>query len=147
MARHDHSVPSVPGYIVWDTRNGHVIPAVGMGEKPTERVYDREAAIKTVVALNCFVLKNTDITAAKLVAAGEADLVGPFVMRPAEQRKKLTGKVSPRPSVEVLRRPQQSIRQSLSDWADKVEARGDSLPQMITDPTNWRRGIPSPKDR
>lgn len=88
MAKHDHSGEQVKGWIVWDCRNGRVIPAIGLGDKPEDRVYTEAAARQGAEQLNRYVLRNTSPVLNKLAVHVE----GPFYARPASKRRKLEGK-------------------------------------------------------
>lgn len=119
MARHDHSVKTVPGFIVWDARNGRVQPAIGAGEKASDRVYTEADAYKLAAALNAYVLVNTNRALAEQVAAGKAEVKGPFYARPASKRGSLEG-IGTESRVESSRL---TARRLLQAWADQVERR------------------------
>lgn len=82
----------MPGWIVWDSRNGNVTPAIGLGDNASECIYTEENAIKAAVQLNCYVLRNTNPAMAALVASGKAELKGPFYVHPVAKRGMLEGR-------------------------------------------------------
>ena len=76
------------GHIVWDARNGHVIPAVGTGDDPADCVFTEANAEETARQLNQMVLRNTMPALVGIVK----DVKGPFYARPASMRAMLDGR-------------------------------------------------------
>lgn len=83
-----HRYGKSEGYIVWDARNGRVIPAIGAGDVPEDCVYTKASAEETARQLNRMVLRNTMPALAHMAK----DVKGPFYARPASMRRKLEGK-------------------------------------------------------
>lgn len=75
-------------YIVWDARNGHVIPAIGVGDDPANCVYTKSGAEAMAKQLNDYVLRNTLPALVGVIKSSE----GPFYARPASMRDKLEGR-------------------------------------------------------
>lgn len=68
-----------------------MIPAIGAGEKASQRVYTEEAAKQTAEQLNRYVLRNTSPTMYVLATSNDGPVVGPFYARRASDRSKLEG--------------------------------------------------------
>lgn len=75
-------------YIVWDSRNGNVQPALDSWEGPEDAYYSRTAAEGVAAQLNRYVLKNTMPAFADMAVKVE----GPFYARHASLRKQLEGR-------------------------------------------------------
>jgi hypothetical protein len=80
-------------FIVWDSRNGRVLPAVGPGDKPvpgdTHIGYTAADASNMANELNQMVLRNT-----MPALSVTAQVKGPFYIRPAKMRHRCEGRCS-----------------------------------------------------
>lgn len=74
------------GYIVWDARNGNVIPAIGAGDDPADCVYTKSAADEMATWLNAMVHRNSGL------AGIFGKVEGPFWVRTAALRSQLEGR-------------------------------------------------------